>query len=140
MGNFTVIRDYQKDYTPGELFDNRKGEKFCDTIELKWANNQNKISCIPEGTYHYSIYFSPSLKRKVLLLDLKETAPRSYILVHNGNTILDIEGCCLVGRKGSLVIDGIKYPAVLNSITTLEKLLEIAGTSGTITFKKKVTP
>ena len=139
MADFTIYRDYQNDYTPGELFVNSTGEKFCDTIELKNAGNQTGISCIPEGTYRYTVDYSPHLKRNVIWLNKDDTAPREDVEIHNGNTILNIRGCCIVGRKGKLTIDGIIYPAVLNSVTTLGKLLEIAGDSGTITFTKKVT-
>ena len=52
--NLLIIRDTFTDVsTLGQLFLN--GERFCDTLELPWKNNQRRISCIPEGEYKVRI-------------------------------------------------------------------------------------
>ena len=46
--NLLIIRDTFTDKsTIGTLYIN--GEKFCDTLENPYLNNQRNISCIPEG-------------------------------------------------------------------------------------------
>ena len=48
--NLLIIRDtFTENSTIGELFIN--GERFCDTLENPWLNNERNISCIPEGRY-----------------------------------------------------------------------------------------
>lgn len=43
----------------------------CYTLELPWKNNENNISCIPEGKYKCIPYLSPKFKKDVwLVLDV----------------------------------------------------------------------
>ena len=48
--NLLILRDtFTDESTIGELFIN--GERFCDTLELPYRDNQRSISCIPTGSY-----------------------------------------------------------------------------------------
>jgi hypothetical protein len=129
--NFTITRTYTEDCTPGVLSVDT-GSDFCDTMELPWLDNQQDISCIPEGVYTYTKFFSPRMKTTVLLLH--GTDPRKNVEVHWGNTVLNIDGCILVGTKGTLEVAGKLYQAVLNSDSTLERLIGIASDTGQITI------
>ena len=61
-----IIRDTFTDKsTIGNLYIN--GERFCDTLENPWLDNQRNISCIPEGSY------------KVRLRLPRESATRDYL-------------------------------------------------------------
>eukprot|EP01047_Picozoa_sp_COSAG01_P078385 COSAG01_NODE_14468_length_1450_cov_2.361954_1_plen_96_part_10 len=64
--NLLIIRDtFTDESTIGELFVN--GERFCDTLELPYKDNQRSISCIPAGEY------------KVRLRYARESATRNYL-------------------------------------------------------------
>lgn len=127
----TLVRDYEKDCTDGELFD-PQGKHLCWTIELPWKDNKHQESCIPEGEYRYHKKFSQHLG---WVLELEKVPERSLIYIHPGNTVLDLKGCIAPGNKqDSWKIKGKDYPAVLNSKETMKKLMDLAGTDGTITI------
>lgn len=131
--NLRLIRDVSDpEVTEGALY-GEDGKKICYTLELPWKENKQKISCIPEGIYNYQKIFSSKFGRWVYRIE--NVPDRDLIDIHNGNTILDIEGCILVGNKrGVLTVKGRVYPAVLNSQDTLMKLLNVAGNQGLITI------
>lgn len=64
------------------------------TLELPWEDNQQSISCIPEGTYDIEPYHSPKFGDVLLL---KGVPNRKWIEIHSGNYHTQIEGCILVG-------------------------------------------
>lgn len=137
MADFIVTRVYQPSVTLGTLT-TENNDFACKTLELPWVENLSDVSCIPEGSYGYDSYFSPHLKTQVLLL--KDVPGRGDVELHYGNTVLDIKGCCLVGRDfATFTIDGKPYDGVNLSKLTLNQLLKIAGDSGTITFQSTQT-
>lgn len=73
----------------------KDGIPLCVTCEDPWNNNERKISCIPEGVY--SVVPHDGTKYKDVW-KLREVTGRSDILIHNGNTIADTQGCILVGK------------------------------------------
>ena len=95
--NLLIIRDAFSDQsTIGELFIN--GERFCDTLELPYRDNQRSISCIPTGEYKVRMrYPRESATRDYLHLLVKDVKDRSMVLFHKGNTAKDTRGCILVG-------------------------------------------
>ena len=103
----------------------------CFSLELPDKDNQQDISCIPEGVYDY--YLRNSSKNG-LVLELKSVLGRDYIQIHSGNFTRQVQGCILVG-------DSIKYldsdsiPDVSNSKNTLKKVLSLAGESGQIRIR-----
>lgn len=104
--------------TFGELIDDT-GEHLCYTLERPWENNEPDKSCIPSGKYNCINYSSPKFPDVWQILDVPG---RSDILIHNGNTEVNTEGCVLVGdRKG--IMDGL--PAVFDSVKTLKMLKSI---------------
>ena len=88
--------------TCGRLED-KEGKILCLTLEEPWKDNQKGISCIPEGKYRCTRYISPKLQRKgkkdpevILLHDVPN---RSYVQIHIGNTLDDVEGCIMPGEE-----------------------------------------
>lgn len=115
--NILIIRENFTDKsTIGQLFLN--GEKFCDTLELPFKNNQKNISSIPAGNYDVRLRLArESATRDYLHLMIKEVPDRSYILFHRGNSAKDTEGCILVGR-------GIEQDFVKNSVLAMDLLMQ----------------
>ena len=125
---FTLIRENTSENgTFGRII--RDNEAVCYTCELPWKDNQNKISCIPKGTYRVTKFLSPSKGNVFLLHDVPN---RDMIEIHSGNTIHDILGCILVG---STLGEIDHLPAVLSSKPTLAKLL----TSFPFEFELEIT-
>ena len=115
--NLLIIRDtFTKKSTIGELFLN--GERFCDTLELPYRDNQRSVSCIPTGSYKVRMrYPRESATRNYLHLLVQEVKDRSYILFHKGNTAKDTRGCILVGQ-------GSQQDIVQNSALAMELLMK----------------
>ena len=84
-----LIRTYFPDGTNGEIFLN--GIKLCYAIELPWLNNQNRISCIPEGTYEMMKRYSPKHGWHLILMNVPK---RQLILIHAANdAVKELKGC-----------------------------------------------
>lgn len=103
--------------TFGELW---KGNSVIAlTCEDPWEDNAKGHSCIPPGLYEVAPHSGAKWKN---VWEIQGVPNRSAILIHSGNTILDTEGCILVGGAfGSL--NGL--PAVLGSKDTLRHLQRI---------------
>jgi hypothetical protein len=112
-----LVRDDWNDIrTFGALYTD-DGERFLETLELPWRDNERGVSCIPDGLYSCRYLFSPSRKRKVYWL---ENVPgREAVQIHIGNFTSDIRGCILVGlrRDGNAVLDSRKAFAKLLQVT-----------------------
>jgi len=119
--------------TIGELFIN--GERFCDTLELPYKDNQRSISCIPEGQYKVRIRLPrESATRDYIHLLVKDVPGRDYILFHIGNTAKDTRGCILVGQ-------GSQQDFVSNSTLAMDllmkEILNLGGTNINLIIKNK---
>jgi len=128
-----LIRSYFPNGTNGEFLLN--GKRVCSSIELAWENNQNRISCIPEGRYELTKRYSQRFDHHLLV---NGVANRSYILIHAYNDALkESKGCiapvslCTGEGKGN------------NSRVSLKKLLSLVypelekGNKVFITIKSK---
>lgn len=73
-----------------------EGVPFCQTLELQWRDNATGVSCIPPGEYICKVIMSP--KRGYQVYELQNVPNRTNVEIHIGNTVLDIEGCVLLGR------------------------------------------
>ena len=115
--NLLILRDtFTDESTIGELF--LDGERFCDTLELPWRDNQRSISCIPVGEYKVRFrYPRESATRDYLHLLVKDVPNRDYILFHRGNSAKDTRGCILVGQ-------GSQHNKVNNSTLAMDLLMK----------------
>lgn len=75
-----LIRTYFPNGTNGEFFFN--GTRVCSSIELAWKNNQNKISCIPEGRYELKKRYTAERGWHLILVNVPG---RQLILIHAAN-------------------------------------------------------
>lgn len=100
--------------TFGILYDG--DEKIAVTCERPDNGNQ-KMGCIPVGSYSVTQFQSPHLGADFLVHNVPD---REMIEIHSGNTIEDTEGCILVGTALG-EIDGQK--AITGSKAALSRLL-----------------
>ena len=103
------------------IYDGLELKGMFKCLELPWKDNQRNISCIPEGTYPVVKRFTD---RRGWHFHIKNTEPRTWILIHKGNYNFDIQGCQLPGMGFSdMNKDG--YLDVFSSTIALEKMIEI---------------
>ena len=132
--NLLIIRDTFTDKsTIGTLYIN--GEKFCDTLENPWLDNQRNISCIPEGQYKVRLRLArESASRDYLHLLVQDVPNRDWILFHRGNTAKDTSGCILVGN-------GREQDTVNNSRLAMDlvikEILNLGGENINLIIKNK---
>jgi len=82
-------RLYRDTWTDGMIF--IKGILLCRSIELRWANNERNVSCVPEGVYPVAIIQHPKFGE---CLQINEVKGRSGILVHVANDAQkELRGC-----------------------------------------------
>ena len=102
-------------------FKSPEGEILCLTLEEPWKDNKKGVSCIPEGKYKCTRYISPKLVKKgksdpevILLHDVPN---RSYVQIHVGNNLDDVEGCIMPGEKmlRDFAYKGKKYEFFISS-------------------------
>ncbi|MBW2962319.1 DUF5675 family protein [Mesonia aestuariivivens] len=125
---------HEEKQTIGKLFvlnNNNEVKAEFDCLELPWKNNQQNISCIPEGIYQVKKRTSPKFGEHFHVLNVPG---RSYILIHKGNYYTDIRGCILPGLNLSDVNrDGVID--VTNSTQAMAQLLKMMGSE----FQLKIT-
>ena len=132
--NLLIIRDTFTDVsTLGQLFLN--GERFCDTLELPWKDNQRRISCIPEGEYKVRIRVArESASRDYVHLLVQEVPNRDYILFHRGNSAKDTRGCIVVGQGSQ---QNIVHNSVLAMDLLMKEIINLGGTNINLIIKNK---
>ena len=74
----------------------QNGTPFAVTLERPWMNNQQNVSCIPDGMYACERIESPKFGETFRLINV---SGRSHILFHKGNIDDDTHGCILVGES-----------------------------------------
>lgn len=107
-----------KDGTFGIMTD-EVGNQLCVTCEDPWNFNARQKSCVPAGRYRCSSFTGKKYRN---VWQLHDVPNRDAILIHNGNTIDDTQGCILVGKAFSRLIG---KPSITESKLTLEKLRSI---------------
>ena len=121
------------DYTIGRLFLGDQQEKFCDTLEPtcrpfdidpkrdSYSVQTVKVfmhkvkgkTAFPDGRYRVTL--NPSCRFRRLLPRLQKVPGFDDILIHQGNTAKDTQGCILVGEN-------TQRGMVLRSTVTLNAL------------------
>tara|TARA_R100000995_G_C3473254_1_gene119467 strand:- start:1022 stop:1513 length:492 start_codon:yes stop_codon:yes gene_type:complete len=132
--NLLLLRDtFTDESTIGELFVN--GERFCDTLELPYRDNQRSISCIPTGEYKVRLRLPrESATRDYLHLLVKDVKDRSHILFHRGNTAKDSRGCILVGQGTQ---QDIVYNSTLAMDLLIKEIINLGGENINLIIKNK---
>ena len=91
--------------------------KFKDyalwTVECPWQNNQRFTSCIPDGQYALSAFDSPAHRDSWQIIDVDG---RDGILIHSGNSVMDVTGCISPGltRSGTSVWNSFDAMRLMN--------------------------
>lgn len=119
----TLIRDHSlPNGTEGRMV---IGEMTLFTLEEPWKDNRKGISCIPKGTYKCVPHgWGQTQFKQKKCWEITHVQGRSGILIHVGNTVLDIEGCVLVGMQRG-VLKGL--PAVLQSKLAMDIMRGVIG-------------
>jgi hypothetical protein len=132
--NLLILRDtFSDESTIGELFVN--GERFCDTLELPYRDNQRSISCIPVGEYKVRLRVArESATRDYLHLLVKDVKDRSHILFHRGNTAKDTRGCILVGQGSQ---QDIVHNSTLAMDLLMKEIINLGGENINLIIKNK---
>lgn len=133
MNSLILLRDLPENdrQTTGQLFvmdDNAQVLFSCYTLELPWRDNQNNISCIPEGTYPITPRRSAKYNDHLHILNVPN---RSYILVHEANYVHELRGCIAVGKERKH-LNGDGLIDVSHSILTKNKLLKLIDSKSQI--------
>jgi len=95
---------------------------FCLTLEQPWNDNIPFKSCVPSGIYICKQFDSPKYGITFEIMDVPDG--RDFCLFHWGNTVIDTEGCVLLGNMIGTI--GIKR-AVLNSKITIGNFMNTIG-------------
>ena len=114
----TISRTYETSCTTGHAV----YEGFeCNTLELPWLQNQQNVSCIPEGVYQCHKITSPSLGG---CFEIENVPNRTYVRGHMGNFTSDILGCILFGES-LLDFNGDGIADITNSKETFARLMAV---------------
>lgn len=101
------------------------------TLEQEWNNNMTSNSCIPPGFYMAEHYNSPNHPNTFII---KDTEPRTYILIHILNFFYQTEGCIGVGlTHGDTNKDG--YSDLVRSADAMNKLREVCKNETVISIQ-----
>lgn len=91
-------------YTPQGTFGRLAvaGKEFY-TVERPWLDNKSNVSCIPEGTYALKMRDSGVVTRSTggaysRGWEVTNVKGRSFIMIHPGNTLEDLQGCISPGK------------------------------------------
>ncbi|MBP7307454.1 MAG: hypothetical protein KA987_15145 [Saprospiraceae bacterium] len=113
-------RMYRDGWTDGLIF--IKGILLCRSIELRWANNERNVSCVPEGVYPVAIIQHPKFGE---CLQINGVKGRSGILIHVANDARkELRGC--IAPVFSLSGDGKGQYSRL-ALTYIIENLKISG-------------
>ena len=117
--NWQLVRTYFPNGTNGTLWCG--SQLICHTIELPWFNNAKNVSCIPEGKYELSKFYSIKFGSVIQVLNVQD---RDAILIHPANDASkELRGCI----APVMVHTGIGRG--LSSNTALQQMLRIANLS-----------
>ncbi len=84
-----LIRTYYPKGTNGEILLN--GKLLCFSIELPWLNNQQDVSCIPEGRYQLEKIHTEKFGWHLHVMNVKD---RGLVMIHPANDAqLELKGC-----------------------------------------------
>ena len=90
------------------------------TLELPWRNNEDNISCVPQGRYCCTLE-----KHRVFgdTIRVHDVPDRSGILIHAGNYTKDTQGCILVGKQVAVMQLEPEEKLVIHSKEAMQALV-----------------
>lgn len=91
------------------------------SLERGWRNNQNNVSCVPEGSYTLKLEYSPRFRKD--LWELYGVPGRSECKFHSANYWYQLNGCIALGNNFK-DINGDGDPDVTSSRITMAKFHE----------------
>lgn len=68
-----------------------------ESLERGWVNNQNRVSCVPVGTYDLVLEYSDKFDTE--LWELKDVPNRSECKIHAANYWKQLNGCIAPGNN-----------------------------------------
>ncbi len=98
------------------LGDNNQPLFVSLALERGWRNNQQSVSCIPDGVYKVEYEMSDKFGRK--LWEVKGVPNRSEIKFHVSNFFRQLNGCISLGLRAKH-IDSDGYMDITNSKNTM---------------------
>lgn len=105
----------------------------CDTLELPWFNNQQRISCIPAG-----VYICKKVEASIAIpyphISITQVPGRSGVCIHKANYVGQLKGCIAVGDK-EVDINGDGQKDVTNSGKTFDKIMSLVPEEFKLTIK-----
>ena len=121
MRTIKVVRDWQdENQTLGKctVYDENNKPLFSGmSLERGWRNNENRISCVPLGTYTSVLEWSNRFKTD--LWEIKNVPARSECKFHSANYWYQLNGCIALGRSlADINKDG--YQDVTSSKSTMK--------------------
>jgi hypothetical protein len=126
MKTIIINRDVlQDDQTLGVCYikSEKNNPKYVGfSLERGWKNNQNNISCIPEGTYKVVLEYSDRFKTD--LWEIKGVPNRAECKFHSANYWYQLNGCIALGRK-RIDINSDGYADVTSSRDVMNEFHEI---------------
>lgn len=127
----TLSRIYKDTCTLGIL---RVGKEVFYTIEKPWQQNQQNVSCIPEGFYTFKPHgWRGENVRFERVWEIENVPNRSAILLHVGNYVQDVIGCVAIGMD---INTGSNM--VMNSNKAISRLRSLIGAQGGIIEIKSI--
>jgi len=117
INRFKVTDDYSLGHCYIKHAHNTSEYVGC-SLERGWLNNQNMISCVPEGVYPLKYEYSPRFRKN--LWELYDVPGRSETKFHAANYWRQLNGCIALGNK-HIDIDGDGDPDVTSSRKTMAK-------------------
>ncbi len=86
-------------------------------LERGWRNNEQGVSCIPQGVYDVEFEYSDRFKQK--LWEIKGVPNRSETKFHASNYWNQLQGCIALGLRAKK-INADKYMDITNSKDTIK--------------------
>jgi len=84
-----------------------KNRPMFVSLEPPWKDNKQFVSCVPAGVYQTTKMYSQKFSKELFVLH--NVTKRNLIEIHIGNTVIDTEGCILIGSQYSIVENAIMY-------------------------------
>lgn len=123
VNRFKVTRNYSLGHCYIKYGDGDSVYVGC-SLERGWRNNENSVSCVPEGSYPLKYEHSDRFRKK--LWELYDVPGRSECKFHAANYWRQLNGCIALGNK-HIDIDGDGDPDVTSSrdvMKAFEALME----------------